>query len=198
MRDPDRLQWDEQWGSYVWGLESAKWPQHIAGVMYIELRKKIPRTPDTTFKGTRVSCNKSIDTTPDKWLETVAQVSDWKGNLRDLEQEIRRTHDSDYVNMLDTLLEKEEQGKGYVRVTWVRRSLEEVTEIGKRIYHEYLDMRNPSHICPTPTWDCKWRCDFREVCLAMSDGADVQEYLYGTGDYKKRDGYYGDDRDYDL
>jgi len=199
MRDPERLQFDEQWTSYIWAKQQEQRggdkKDKYLGVVYIELRKKKPRIPDIVYQGKRVSCNKATDTTPDVWLETVAQLEGWEGTLEELEQNIHRRADTDYIAMLDNLYEKERQGKGYVRITWVRHSQAEIDHVGKSIVHEYYDMRRPTHIVPTPTWDCTWRCDFKEVCLALNDGVDITEYLYGTGEYVERIGYYGDVRD---
>jgi hypothetical protein len=71
-----------------------------------------------------------------------------------------------------------EEGGGWFRRTWIRRSRIEIGAVGERLSAEALDMLDPGlRLYPSPTPEHCGRCDFRAPCLAMNEGADVEAVL---------------------
>jgi hypothetical protein len=78
-----------------------------------------------------------------------------------------------------------QEGGGWFRRTWIRRSRAEVEAVAERLCGEVLDMLDPNlALYPSPSPDHCGRCDFLPPCLAMNQGADVQAVL--TTGYRRR------------
>ena len=50
---------------------------------------------------------------------------------------------------------------------------------------EAIDMLNAPYIYTNPTWDCKWDCDYKQLCLATNRNDDVEWLLKSM--YQKRE-----------
>ena len=48
-----------------------------------------------------------------------------------------------------------------------------------------LDMLNVPLIYPHFTWDCKWKCDFKELCAATNRNDDTEWMLQNN--FRKRE-----------
>lgn len=82
-----------------------------------------------------------------------------------------------------------EEGGGWFRRTWIRRTRTEVGGVGARISAEVLDMLDPDlRLYPSPTPEHCGRCDFRAPCLAMNEGTDVEAILGDTYRLRKERG----------
>jgi len=163
MFDNSKLPLDEQCGSYIWALQKLLGIE-LQGVIYNQLRKKVPARPEALAKG-GLSKNKGCDTTAQMYLQVLDEYYDGRENVPMAE----------YSAILEELQKK---GNTFFNRVKVHRSQKEIKDIGERIYYEYLDMARPDLICyPNPTRDCGWDCDFRSVCLAMNDGSDYEQML---------------------
>jgi hypothetical protein len=156
---------DEQCGSYIWALKH-KLGINIAGVVYNELRKKVPHAPHQNKNGF-LSVNKQQDTTLDLFLEAMEAL----GHTPSM-----------YESYIEYLTECP---KEFVRRTQVHRNRAEMEIQENRIRLEAIDMLNNPSIYPNPT---KWNCDgcwFFAPCIATNENSDVQ-FLLQEG-YRKRD-----------
>lgn len=79
---------------------------------------------------------------------------------------------------------RQTQGEGFRR-TIIRRSTREVSEAGRRIADEAIDMvRDDLRLYPTPVLEHCAQCAFVAPCLAATEGSDVESIL--TRDYCAR------------
>lgn len=169
--DTAKLPLDEQCTSYIWAAEQI-FGVKFEGILYNMLRKKLPRKPDRLQKG-GLSVNKSIDTT---WQTYMAALVEEYGSAETIPMD-------QYKPILTSLYEK---GNSFFVRERVRRNRYEIENAGVQIYQELVDMTRPDlYLYRNPTRDCMWDCDFRSVCLCMSDGSDHQYLIDGC--YKTRD-----------
>lgn len=145
---------DEQCGSYIWALKYML-NLNVAGVVYNEVRKKVPHPPLELKKG-GLSVNKQQDTTYDLFMKAIKDggysVEAYQGHL-------------DYL---------QENPKEFVRRTQIHRNTNEMAVQERRICLEAIDMLNSPSIYPNPT---KWNCDgcwFYSPCLATQEAGDVE------------------------
>ena len=157
--DKELLTLDDQMTMYIWAIQQILEVQ-IAGCLYNVLRKKIPSIP-RVLKAGGLSKDKSIDTTYDVYLSTIY--------ANDLDP-------ADYQEILSHLSEKNSQF--FERVA-VKRNQHEIAMAGRMVLMEGIDMLNAPYIYPNPTWDCGWKCDFKQLCLATNRNDDVA-YLKTT------------------
>jgi hypothetical protein len=163
--DTQHLALDEQCGSYIWALRH-QLNLRVAGVIYNELRKKVPHKPNVLKNGS-LSCNKQQDTTYDLFMEAI--------------------HEGGYSpdGYTDFLAFLKENPKEFVRRTQVHRNPREMDILQRRIALEAIDMLTNPSIYPNPV---KWNCDgcwFFAPCVAQQEAGDVQ-FILREG-YKKRD-----------
>lgn len=169
--DTTKLPLDEQCTSYIWAAEQI-YGIKLEGVIYNVLRKKVPTKPVKLVKG-GLSVNKNIDTTYQVYLDALIEEY---GHLNAIPMQ-------QYSEILTKL--REQENKFFVRER-VRRNRFEIANAGVQIFQELRDMtREDLYLYRNPTQDCRWDCDFRSVCLCMSDGSDYKELINAC--YKKRD-----------
>lgn len=171
FNDSDKLILDEQVGSYVWAAEQVLKDvlngAHIEGIMYNQIRKKMPVSPELLKRG-GLSKNKQTDTTYEAYINAL--------DMHNLKRE-------DYQDFLHHLHQK---GNTFFSRIFVRRNKYEINDIAQRIYYEFLDMfRSDLYVYPNPnSLLCSWDCDFKIVCSAMNDGSDYRFLLDSL--YQKR------------
>jgi hypothetical protein len=156
---------DEQCGSYIWALKH-QLGLNVAGVVYNELRKKVPHPP-AELKNGGLSKNKQQDTTYDLYVAAIEAGG------------YNRSHYEDFLEYL------QECPKEFVRRTQVHRNAKEMEIQSKRICLEAIDMLNNPSIYPNPV---KWNCDgcwMFAPCLATQEGGDV-DFILREG-FRKRD-----------
>lgn len=168
----DQLTLDDQMTMYMWALSQilAMWqPEYaekIAGCYYNVLRKKLPRVPPVLKDGKSLSKAKDIDTTYEVYLQAIID------NGFDPE---------DYQQILEYL---QRQPNTFFQREKVRRNVYEIANAGNLLLLEAIDMLNAPYIYPHFTWDCRWKCDFKELCLTMNRHDDISWMIKAL--YQKR------------
>lgn len=148
---------DEQVVCYLWAAQQFLGIK-LQGVIYNILLKKLPSKPQLLKNGTL--SKKKISTTYGVYKKEI---------------EHHKLEPEAYSEILQEL---KDQDSPFFRREKIIKTQEEIAEIGRRIYDEYRDMRNPKiAIYPNPTRDCFWDCPFREVCIEMNSGGDVAYLL---------------------
>ncbi len=170
----DHLPLDEQVVSYIWAAQQM-YGFEFEGVIYNIALKKVPSKPQELKSG-GLSKNKNIKTTYEVYKNALIEHYGSKENVPW----------EDYRDILDEL---KKRGNEFFWRKRLIKSQQEIQEIGERIYQEYRDMCDPNlRIYPRPSRDCMWKCDFREVCIAMNQGADYQymlETMYEENDWSE-------------
>lgn len=158
--DKENLVLDDQMTMYIWAAQRIL-QKEIAGCWYNVLRKKLPVVPKVLASGKGLSKDKSIDTTPEVYLQAI---------------EDNGFDPADYSEILNLL---ENKDTGFFSRERVYRNQHEIAMAGRMLLMEAIDMLNDPYIYPNPTWDCKWKCDYRDLCVALNRNDDV-EYLRKT------------------
>ena len=158
--DEDILILDDQMTMYLWAAQQIL--QHpIEGCYYNVLRKKLPVVPQVLASGKGLSKAKSIDTTYEVYLQAI---------------EDNGFDPADYEEILGILANKR---TAFFERVKVHRNSHEIAMAGRMLLLEGIDMLNQPYIYPNPTRDCKWKCDYKDLCLAMNRNDDV-DYLKKT------------------
>jgi hypothetical protein len=148
---------DDQCSSYAWALRQ-KLGLEIRGVIYNELRKKLPHRPKVLRNGS-LSTDRAQETTHAIYLETIIDEG------LDIE---------DYGGFLAYLSEYPKEFFRRTRVTFTPKMLELVEE---RIRVEAIDMITDPRIYPTPSkFNCTG-CPFMAPCIALYEGSDYESIL---------------------
>ena len=155
--DEEILILDDQMTMYLWAAQQIL-QKPVAGCYYNVLRKKLPVVPEVLKSGKGLSKSKMIDTTYDVYLQAILDSG---------------FDPVDYEDILDHLANKK---TGFFERVKVYRNQHEVAMAGRMLLLEAIDMLNDPYIYPNPTRDCKWKCDYKELCLALNRNDDV-EYL---------------------
>ena len=131
----------------------------LQGVLYNGLKKKLPIVPRLLQSG-KLSVAKSMDTTYETFLGAV---------------EKQGQEPSEYQEFLDFLQRKPNK---FFKREWVRRSPAEIQNAERHLQEIYRQMTSPDMVpYPHPSWDCSWRCDFRNLCIAEQTGVDTELML---------------------
>jgi hypothetical protein len=165
------LAMDDQCGSYLWGLTQIDFPVHAEGVIYNELKKKVPQ-PLRELAAGGYSVNKSQDTTFEIAVNT----------LKEQYEKIPRH----YWEFLDHLKAKP---NNFVRRTPVRRNRREIEILGETLRYEVLDMVSNPTIYRAPSRINCSGCPFIAPCILKWEGGDFQQLL--DWEYTERKSYYG-------
>jgi len=164
--DLDRLKLEMQPSAYLWALKE-QYDLEVEGVMYIILRKKVPRRPSLLASG-RLSKARNIDTTYEVYLNEVRE---------------HNLNPDDYAEILEHLKEK---GNTFFVREHVIRTKREIEEFGDRLSIIVSEMLSTQlAIYPAPeAFKCRL-CQFKPVCLAYAEGQDV-DFILET-QFKHRD-----------
>jgi hypothetical protein len=160
----DLLILDDQMTMYQWALReifrlwNSPYINKIAGCYYNVLRKKLPTIPRVLVNGKSLSKAKDIDTTYDLYLQAIMDNG---------------FDPADYQDILQYL---QGQPNTFFERAKVRRNQYEIAHAGSLLLLEAIDMLNAPYIYPNFTWDCRWKCDFKELCLSMNRNDDC-DYL---------------------
>jgi hypothetical protein len=160
------LEWNDQLPVYIYAANKIFQAKFAA--IWNQLRKKIPTIPRVLKTG-GLSKSKSIDTTYAIYLNEI-----WRHSL----------NEKDYAEILKILKEKPNtffQREAIIKTPQSLRRLE------KMLLLEAKDMLYATNedVYPTPTMDCKWKCDFKPLCRAMNIDADVERLIQLQ--YQKRE-----------
>lgn len=171
----DFLQLEDQVTSYVWALWTLQIP--VAGFIHHEIKKAFPVEPEPNKvqrKGCWYSVNKQQNTSYELYLETVSE-----GDPTGLAS-------GAYDEFLEYL---RKFGPSYFSRKQVHRNENELRNAGHNIYLEAKEMtRRDLPLYPSPgRFACNF-CAYRQPCLAMNQGDDVQYLL--ESNYEKRERRY--------
>lgn len=151
--DPDQLELDDQMTAYLW-LVKQIFHETPAGAIYNQLRKALPRQPMLLASGTRLSKDKSIDTTPEIYLQAILD------------------HGFDPDDYQD-ILEKISANKFFHREL-IARNPSELKNFERNLIDEYRQMTTKNApLYPSPSRDCLW-CDYRNLCKSENENGDTQ------------------------
>lgn len=163
FEDLDKLILDEQCTSYIMLARANGYP--VQGVIYNVLKKKIPIVPNVTKNGQRLYAIKLTATTYDLYMGAI------KNNGFDTK---------DYTEQLNDLAT---MSNSFFRRQVVTRNDYELRDWMERLTLEAQDMTENPRIYPTFNMWCK-SCSFYPLCVAMTDGSDV-DWILNTM-YKKK------------
>lgn len=163
--DEEILILDDQMTMYLWAAQQIL-HKPIEGCYYNVLRKKLPVVPEVLKSGKGLSKSKMIDTTYDVYLQAILDNG---------------FDPADYEDILDHLANKK---TGFFERVKVRRNQHEIAMAGRMLLLEAIDMLNDPFIYPNPTRDCKWKCDYKDLCLALNRNDDIDYLLKAL--YRKR------------
>jgi hypothetical protein len=162
----DYILLDDQITGYVWAL----WVlgMDVAGFVYHEMKKAFPIEPEPNKvrrKGCLFSVNKQQDTSYEIYLQTIME-NDPSGHASGA-----------YDEFLEFL---KEHAPRYWTRKQVHRNETELINAGRNLYLEALDMTdNELRIYPSPGRFGCTTCAYRQPCLGMNRGEDV-EYMLVT------------------
>ena len=162
------LELDEQAVSYLYGAQK-KLKIKIEGVIFNFLIKKLPSVPESLKNGEL--SKKKIATTYDVYLDAIKKHY----NFEEKEEKEKIEILLPYKEILEEL---QNQENPFFKREKVYKSQSEIEEIGRRLYYEYKEMRNPKiNIFPNPTRDCSWDCGLRTLCIVENDDGDVKSLI---------------------
>lgn len=155
--DVEWLPLDDQCSTYAWAALK-QLGLRVRGVIYNELRKKVPRRP-TVLRSGALSVAKNQDTTYETYIAAVREMGYRPKAYRDI------------------LLYLRDNPKQFIRRTRVQYTRDHLENVEKRIQAEAHEMLNDPAIYPTPSrFNCQG-CMFFAPCLAMHEGRDYQIIL---------------------
>jgi len=155
--DTEWLALDDQCSSYAWAVQK-KLGLKVRGVIYNELRKKVPHPPAVLRSG-ELSRNKQQDTTYETYLAAIKA-----GGYRT----------KGYAEILAYLKNNPKQ---FVRRTRLNYTPQMLDLVEQRISSESYEMLHNPLIYPTPSrFNCQG-CSFFAPCLARHEGRDEQLIL---------------------
>lgn len=166
--DTSYLEMDEQSVSYLYGAQR-KFGIKLEGILFNFLIKKVPSIPQVLKNGSLST--KKITTTYNTYLDAIKKHFDFEN--KDEKEKVELL-----IPYKDFLEELQHQDNPFFKRVKVYKSQAEIEEIGKRLYYEYREMRNPRiNIFPNPIRDCDWDCPLKTLCIAENDGGDVESLI---------------------
>ncbi len=157
---------DPQVTAYCWAAHYI-YDKPIAGVVYQQHRKTLPKPPRLLAKGT-YSVAKNQVTTHRMYREALENLY---GNTKKAP--------SANIRMLNELAAEENVDYDkFIRRDFIYRNQNQLAAEEKKILVEVHDMANKDlPLYPNPTSDCKWDCTFEPACVNMDDGSDWKQSL---------------------
>lgn len=151
--DPYVLELDDQMTAYLWLLWQT-YGELPAGAIYNQFRKKKPAEPYLVKDGSRLSKDKSIDTTYEMYLAAIEQ------------------HGFDVADYSDILVQL--RNNEFYKRELIARNKNELVNFTSQLQLELRELTSKSvPIYPHATRDCSWGCSFRILCKAENEGGDV-------------------------
>lgn len=158
---------DPQVSAYCWA-GSVLYPDHeIAGFVYQQHLKALPKSPETLKNGT-LSLNKQQRTTHQLYRQAML-------NMYGDPESFPAAH-KQFLGEL-AASEDEDQDR-FIRRDWIERSPNQIEAEGEKILLEIQDMLNPElPLYPNATRDCSWDCGFQSPCLMIETGDDFEDEI---------------------
>jgi hypothetical protein len=172
--DTQKLSNDPQVSSYSWGGFQL-YDDKFGGVIWQQHFKGVPVEPEWLMSSGRFSMNKNQKTT---YPLARRAIKEKYGKIPAM-----------YQDFLQYLAEAQgDAGDAFVRRDILRRNPMSRRTEHQKILDEVLDMLNPNlPLYPNPTRDCTWDCPFKDPCIALDDGSDLEFLL--TSSYEHWKGY---------
>ena len=170
--DVRKLVTDDQVGAYLWVTKKClpkTWDDGVfGGVVYKQFKKSIPAEPKILASG-ELSVNKQQKTTYAEFRAVLENMFPGVavGKL-----------DTKYQDMLVYLsMQETYEGDDFINQQVVTRSLNNIAMQELKVLMDSYEMLNNPAITTNPTRDCAWDCPFRDICVAMDEGADWEGAL---------------------
>ena len=125
--------------------------EKLHGILYNGLRKKVPVCPRLLKTG-GISQAMNMDTTYEVYMDTL---------------QFYKLDPAPYAATLTRLKNKPNK---FFKREWIQRGPPELRSAETQLQAIYERMNNPGAIYPNPTWDCSWRCDYKNLCCAEQTG----------------------------
>jgi hypothetical protein len=160
--DRDELLLAERPVAAAWGWEQFYLGMEFAGTVHNELRLASEEREDDDLGEGRVARRpRSRDWARSRAAGRPAASRAPTGPMEDETAEVRV-----------------QEGGGWFRRTWIRRSRTEVNAVADHLFAEAIDMLDPGlRAYPSPAPEHCGPCDYRPPCLAMNEGTDVGAVL---------------------
>jgi PD-(D/E)XK nuclease superfamily len=162
---------DDQITSYCWAL--TKYGIYVAGFVYVEFKKAYPQAPrilEKKYRGRAVSTDKQFLTNEKLFMETIKlhDPDGWQMGLYD-----------DHIAWLKA------DGPKFTQRHQIHRNAKEITNAGRNIALEAMDMINSPRIYPQPgRFSCNW-CLFKQPCIGKNMGEDYEYTLRSMFEVKQ-------------
>lgn len=158
-QDTEKLDTDDQIDAYLWAANKLfNFP--VQGFSYIQLKKQVPNKPKYLKSGA-LSTDKKQNTTHYMYKHELLYLFEDEAFIP-----------NKYIEFLNYLASQEnDNGDQFIRWDFIHRTKEEIENTEKTIYKE---LQNMLHILGTdsayasPTRDCSWDCNFKDICIAMN------------------------------
>lgn len=162
--DVQALEMDDQMTAYLW-LVKKVYGNIPGGALYNQLRKKIPALPTQLASG-GLSKKKNVDTTYEIYMQAINELGLDAG---------------DYEDILEFLRNKPD---GFYRREYVARSRYELEHFADNLTQEARTMSSKlTPLYPSPTRDCVWDCQYRDLCLCETTGGHVEGLIEANYEY---------------
>lgn len=150
---------DPQLTLYFMGLEILGY-KPMAGVVYNEIRTKAPVIPEQLASG-GLSQRKNMDTDAATYLREIKRLGLDPGQYRDMLLHLKRNEHERFFRRIS--LPKDPPMVKIVRRETVQTAQEIMDAEAKDRFPRSFDAKQ-----------CKWDCDFKDLCLAEYHGADYE------------------------
>lgn len=162
--DTNKLSNDPQVEAYYWG-GSQFYGDKLIGIAWQQFFKGFPDEPEWLVSSNRFSMNKQQRTTYPLYRKALKEKY---GSIPPMYH--------DFLSHLGDMQTAE--GDQFIRTDILRRNPHSRRAAEAKILDEVLDMLDPSlPLYPNPTRDCSWDCPYKDACIAMDDGSDVEFLL---------------------
>jgi hypothetical protein len=169
--DTDSMLLDPQLTRYFWGLQHMGY-RPLVGVGYNEIRTKPPTVPRTLKTG-GLSRATNIDTDVYTYGSAIKAAGLDPSDYQEILQHIARNQRGRFFRR--TILPKDPP--------MVRAMMQELVYSAREIDRAERKQEFPRTFIAT---DCKWSCEFRDICIAQLHGSDIDSMIQANFEVGKR------------
>ena len=169
--DADSMLLDPQLTRYFWALQKMGYSPLVA-VAYDEIRTKPPTEPKALRTG-GLSRAKNIDTDVWTYMSAIRRLGLDPGDYRDILAHIARNQRGRFFRR--TLLPKDPP--------IIKTMMRELGWSAKEIQRAERNAEYPRTFIQN---DCKWSCEFRDICIAQLHGSDISSMIKSDFEVHKR------------
>jgi hypothetical protein len=169
--DTDSMLLDPQLTRYFWGLQHMGY-KPLVGVGYDEIRTKPPTMPQTLKSGD-LSRAKNIDTDVYTYMSSLRRAGLDPADYQDILAHLARNQRGRFFRR--TILPKDPP--------MVKTMMRELVYSAREIDRAEKRSEYPRTFIPN---DCKWSCEFRDICIAQLHGSDISSMINADFEVSKR------------